>query len=74
MSMIATTNVSALRFDDVAPIVGNAQLDDIVEVNLLLPSGWAAELLELSRERGQSIGQVLRSMIGQALHDASPSH
>jgi hypothetical protein len=29
--------------------------------------------MELSRERGQSVGQILRSMIGQALHDAGPT-
>ena len=48
--------------------------DDIVEINLLLPSQWASDLIELSRERGQSVGQILRSMIGQALHDAGPGY
>ena len=27
--------------------------DDIVEINLLLPSQWASDLIELSQERGQ---------------------
>jgi hypothetical protein len=51
--------------------LGKACLDDVVEISLLLPSEWANELIELSRERGQSVGQILRSMIGQALHESS---
>jgi hypothetical protein len=70
MSMIATSFPPAPRWDAAALKAGNSRHDDIVEINLLLPSQWACDLMELSRERGQSVGQILRSMIGQALHDA----
>jgi hypothetical protein len=53
---------------------GSSRHDDIVEINLLLPSQWASDLIELSRERGQSVGQILRSMIGQALQEAAPGY
>ena len=74
MSMIATNESAAPRYDGAAPKVGNTRQDDIVEINLLLPSQWACDLIELSRERGQSVAQILRTMIGQALHDAAPSY
>jgi hypothetical protein len=74
MSMIATTISQAPRYDAAASKAGNPRHDDIVEINLLLPSEWACDLMELSRERGQSVGQILRSMIGQALHDATPGY
>ena len=48
---------------------GQCSRDEVVEINLLLPSQWANDLIELSRERRQSVGQILRSMIGHALHD-----
>lgn len=72
MSMIATGLPAAPRYDGAASKAGNPRHDDIVEINLLLPSQWARDLMELSRERGQSVGQILRSMIGRALHDAGP--
>ena len=71
MSMIAISPPSALRHDAVASNLGSARPDDIVEVSLLLPSQWANELIELSRERRQSVGQIIRSMIGHALHDGA---
>jgi hypothetical protein len=73
MSMIATIDSVAPRYDTLASNSGNRRHDDIVEISLLLPSQWASDLMELSRERGQSVGQILRSMIGQALHDAGPT-
>jgi hypothetical protein len=36
---------------------------------LLLPTNWANMLVELSRQRHQSVAQVLRTIIGGALHD-----
>lgn len=71
MSTIATSSTSASRHDAVASIMSNGRPDDIVEVSLLLPSQWANELIELSRERRQSVGQIIRSMIGHALHDGA---
>ena len=67
-----TTNPSAWRRDGGASEPGSPRLDDIVEVSLLIPSRWADDLMELSRERGQSVGQLIRSMIGRALEDETP--
>ena len=74
MSMIATTHSPASSCDAIASKASSPRQDDIVEINLLLPSQWAKDLIELSRERGQSVGQILRTMIGQALHDTAPSY
>jgi hypothetical protein len=71
MSMIALTPPTAPMQNISAANPGNDCPDDVVEINLLLPSGWANELIELSRERRQSIGQILRSMIGHALHEGA---
>jgi hypothetical protein len=69
MSTFISTDASARRLDTFASKPSSQRNDDIVEVSLLLPSQWANDLMELSRERGESVGQILRSMIGQALHD-----
>jgi hypothetical protein len=71
MSMIASTPPTASMQNIAAATLGNACADDVVEISLLLPSEWANELIELSRERRQSVGQILRSMIGQALHEGA---
>jgi hypothetical protein len=36
---------------------------DVVEIGLLLPADWAVVLIELSKKRQQSVGQMLRSAI-----------
>jgi hypothetical protein len=41
--------------------------EDVVEIGLLLPAHWAAALVELSKQRHESVGQLIRAMIGQAL-------
>ncbi len=41
--------------------------NDVVEISLLLPKDWAAELIELSKKRQQSVGLILRSMIKHSL-------
>ncbi len=74
MSMSATSPLSASMCNTAASKAGSSRHDDIVEINLLLPSQWASDLIELSRERGQSVGQILRSMIGQALQEAAPGY
>jgi hypothetical protein len=71
MSMIATSTPSASILNAAASNVGGQRHDDVVEISLLLPSKWADDLIELSKDRGQSVGQILRSMIGQALDDAA---
>jgi hypothetical protein len=69
MSMIATNAPTAPMFGGAASNVGGGGQGDVVEISLLLPSQWANDLVELSRERHQSVAQILRSMIGQALHE-----
>lgn len=46
---------------------------DVVEIPLLLPSNQAAALLELSRQRQQSIGQILRAIIHREVSGILPS-
>lgn len=43
--------------------------DDVVEIGLLLPKNWANALIELSKRRQQSVGQILRHLIDRALTD-----
>jgi hypothetical protein len=46
---------------------GTGANEGIVEVSLLLPVGQVEALLDLSRQRRQSVGQILRGLIGRAL-------
>ncbi len=46
---------------------GTNVFGDVVEIGLLLPASWADALLEISKRRRQSVGQVLRSMIDRGL-------
>jgi hypothetical protein len=71
MSTIAWTPPTAPMQNIAATNLGNVCPDNVVEISLLLPSEWANELIELSRERRQSVGQIIRSMIGQALHEGA---
>ncbi|MDB5349732.1 MAG: hypothetical protein JWN86_979 [Planctomycetota bacterium] len=41
--------------------------DDVVEIGLLLPANRAEALLALSRRRHQTVGQILRGLIDQAI-------
>jgi hypothetical protein len=72
MSSFAMSPPTALPPPLTASNLGGPADNEVVEINLLLPARWALDLMELSRERGQSVGQILRSMIGQALQDADP--
>ena len=44
---------------------------EVVEIGLLIPSRRASALMDLSRRRGQSVGQLLRSLIDRALSDSA---
>jgi hypothetical protein len=48
---------------------GSGGAGDVVEIGLLLPASWADALVEMSRRRRQSVGQLLRGMIDRALVD-----
>jgi hypothetical protein len=52
-----------------AEAIGGARSADVVEIGLLLPAVWAEALIEMSKRRGQSVGQLLRAMIDRALVD-----
>jgi hypothetical protein len=56
-----------------ASFSGKATPDEVVEIGLLLPAEWAAALLELSKARRESVGQILRSIIRHALIDSDAS-
>ena len=43
------------------------QDDEVIEVALLLPSTRLEALMDLSKNRGQSVGQILRSLIEREL-------
>jgi hypothetical protein len=68
MSMLAISPPVAPIHSTAASGAGSVSDQSVVEISLLLPSQWASDLIELSKERQQSVGQILRSMIGHALH------
>lgn len=49
---------------------GMSARGDVVEIGLLLPVNRAEALIELARQRQESVAQILRSLIDRALHDA----
>jgi hypothetical protein len=59
------------RQDGIAPKSGSPHFGDVVEIGLLIPANWAESLILLSKHRQQSVGQLLRSLIDQALQDAA---
>jgi hypothetical protein len=71
MSMNAIGLPVAPMCDVAAANFGNPGADEVVEVSLLLPSQWASDLIDLARERHQSVGQIIRAMIGHALHQGA---
>jgi hypothetical protein len=56
-----------------ASFSGMSSPDEVVEIGLLLPTEWATALLELSKKRQESIGQILRSIIRHALSESDAS-
>jgi hypothetical protein len=49
--------------------ISKATPPDVVEIGLLLPTSRINALIELSKKRHQSVGQILRGMIDRALMD-----
>ena len=47
--------------------LGTPPPGDVVEIGLLLPAAWADALIEMSKRKRQSVGQLLRGMIDHAL-------
>ncbi len=56
-SRIGTTDSGPLRSLD----------PDVIEIALLLPSSRMQALLDLSKDRGQSVGKILRDLIEREL-------
>ena len=69
MSLFTMSAPTALPPPLTASKSGDLADNQVVEISLLLPAQWAQDLLALSRERGQSVGQILRAMIRQGLCD-----
>ncbi|HWE35526.1 MAG TPA: hypothetical protein VG406_03060 [Isosphaeraceae bacterium] len=61
------TSSLATRFGDRARVFGNGAQDEMVELALLLPASRAEALLDLSRQRRESVAQTLRALIDRAL-------
>lgn len=71
MSSIALSPPSASNGDVAAVNLGNPGHVEVVEISLLLPSQWARDLIDLARQRRQSVGELIRAMIGHALHEGT---
>lgn len=54
----------------VPPAAHGDMRGEIVEIALLLPKNRADALLSLSRQKHQSVGQILRTLIDRALVEA----
>jgi hypothetical protein len=59
------------RQDAMASKSGSSHFGDVVEIGLLIPANWAESLILLSKHRQQSVGQLLRGLIDQALREAA---
>jgi hypothetical protein len=69
MLKVEASPVSA-SFDDGSAALGSMPgLPQVVEVGLLLPANWAAALIQLSKERGESVAQILRGSVAQTLRE-----
>jgi hypothetical protein len=42
---------------------------EVVEIGLLLPTDWAVALVKLSKQRQQTVAQLLRSLVERALFE-----
>jgi hypothetical protein len=69
MLKVETSLAPATNVDTPASPVSNAGLPQVVEVGLLLPINWANALIELSKLRGETVGQILRASIAQTLRE-----
>jgi hypothetical protein len=47
--------------------IGTVPFGEVVEIGLLLPAGRAEALVQLSRQRRQTVAQLIRSLIDDAL-------
>jgi hypothetical protein len=67
MSSLALNANSNSTSNALLPPSCSSLREDVVEVGLLLPAEWAAALIELSRKRQESVGELIRTCIGRVL-------
>lgn len=67
MSLLALTPTSAPVSRGAAPLFHSDRQENVVEIGLLLPAEWASALIELSHQRQESVGQLIRTCIGRVL-------
>jgi hypothetical protein len=60
--MAAPPGISALQ-------TGKTVSPEVTEIGLLLPTHRVNALIELSKKKNQSVGQILRGLIDKALRD-----
>jgi hypothetical protein len=69
MLKVDSRPVSASFDDGPADLPGTAEVPQVVEVGLLLPANWAAALIQLSKERGETVAQILRASVAKTLSE-----
>jgi hypothetical protein len=65
VGVLSSAAASSTGLGAAIPSVGSS--DDVIEIGLLLPVEWATALMELSEQRRESVGQLLRGIIGREL-------
>jgi hypothetical protein len=73
MPMVATSISATPTMDSGGDALPSITSNDVVEIGLLLPMNWANRLFELSQKRHESVAQILRGIIGNALHEVTTS-
>ncbi len=61
------SDIRAAQMGGDAAILGKTPSDEVIEVSLLLTASRMEALVALSRQRQQSVGQILRGLIDRAL-------
>jgi hypothetical protein len=69
MLKVESSQVTAPFGDGCASSASTCGATQVVEVGLLLPANWAAALIQLSKERGESVAQILRASVAQTLRE-----
>jgi hypothetical protein len=69
MLKVESSGVVAHSGDAHASLVSAVGSPQVVEVGLLLPANWAAALIQLSKERGESVATILRASVAQTLRE-----
>jgi hypothetical protein len=74
MSVLPMRPPEALLENGAAAFPCSHSADGVVEISLLLPTDWALALVELSKKRQESVGQMLRSLIERTYIHRDLSH